>query len=75
MNQEQILDLIGHPGADISPYDNLFSLGFLDSFSVLELLERISVESGVPVLELAEDLEMVSTLSKILSLTKGEGGD
>lgn len=76
MTEEELGKAIGKNILEIPLDENLFDNGHLDSLSVLELVENLSIFTGIDALELAGDLSRISTLRKILLLVNShkQGG-
>lgn len=72
LSEEELKTLLGKSGENIPLDGNLFSLGYVDSLTVVELLERLSALTGTSALDLAGDLDRLSTLRKILALANDE---
>lgn len=70
MTEEELSKILGKNAGDIGLDEDLFASGYLDSLSVLELLEKLSPITGMSSLELAADLAQISTMRRVLQLVK-----
>lgn len=68
MTEIELRQLLGDTGNELSVAENLFESGVIDSLSAVELIERLVQGSDVSVIELANDLDRISTIEKIMSL-------
>lgn len=70
MTEEEFHIILGKNVGDISLDEDLFDSGYLDSLSVLELVEKLSPITGMSSLELAGDLAQISTMRKVLEMVE-----
>lgn len=58
-------------GSEIGPEDNLFDLGFVDSFNILELIDFLESSTGAridPIQITTENFSTIRSIARIFSL-------